>query len=151
MKTTLVILAFLLVSISAFAQEVRSVEFLETLDGKDAATYEDAVTFMSFVANGSSGGFSVDEKKLAELGIVREGERAADAKLRRGDLARMIARGWKLRNSLLYNIIGSRRYAFRACAAAGFMPVDRSEYDVISGPELTETMSRLPAYAGGAQ
>ena len=127
MKKTVVILALLLAAAPALAQEVRSVEFLEALDGKDSATYEDAVIFMSFVANGSSGGFSVDEKKLAELGIVREGERAADAKLRRGDLARMIARGWKLNNSLMYNMTGSRRYAFRACAAAGYMPVDRSE------------------------
>jgi hypothetical protein len=151
MKKTMVIFALLLMAAPALAQGVSSVEFLETLDGKDAATYADAVIFMSFVSGGSSDGFSADEKKLAALGIVREGERSADAKLRRGDLARMIARGWKLSNSLLYNITGSRRYAFRACAAAGYMPVDRSEYDVISGPELTETMSRLPAYAGGAQ
>ena len=72
MKKTVVILALLLAAAPALAQEVRSVEFLESLDGKDAATYADAVTFMSFVANGSSGGFAADEKKLAELGIVRE-------------------------------------------------------------------------------
>lgn len=127
----------------ASAQESDSLAFINSLDSKKAATFSDAVIFMAYIVNGHTLGFKADLASLKAKGIVTNVYDAKDP-LKRGNLAKMIAIKLKLKESLLFNITGSERYAFRACSAAGIMPARRSEYDTLSGTELIEIMSRLP-------
>jgi hypothetical protein len=68
--------------------------------------------------------------------------------MRKGVAARLLARYLGLTDSLLYDIFGSERYAFRACVAAGIMVADGSEWDAVSGEELLEIMRRVAEISG---
>jgi hypothetical protein len=141
--TILLVTALALAALPVGAQENTSIAFINSLDAQKSATFSDAVTFMAYIETGSTKGFAGDLALLKKEGIVIT-EYGEKAPLKRGALAKIIALKAKLKDSLLFNIFHSERYAFRACVAAGIMPANRSEYDTLSGTELIEIMSRLP-------
>jgi hypothetical protein len=61
----------------------------------------------------------------------------------------MAARFLNLKQSLMYNIFGIERYAYRACLADNLFSGDGSENDLISGSELIELFSRVNEFRSG--
>ena len=138
----LLLSALVFFPLASAAEAVSSIEFLSALDAKVSASEGDAVSLLSFSLRGTSEGFLSDYAFLQSKGAVAPGEFSADAKLSRGDISLMIARLKRLDGSLMYKITGKARYAYRACVADGIMPSGRSEYDVLSGQELIEAVSK---------
>jgi hypothetical protein len=135
----------LLICVSAFTQYLPSVNFIDQLDDKKIATYEDAVAFFMIEIGIPPAGFEYNKIILDRTGITKGMTYLKNTPLRRGMISLMIARHLKIKDSLFFLISGSERYAFRACAAFGIMDENNSEWDPLSGEELIEIMSRLSA------
>jgi len=149
MKRTIFIIALILICAPLMPQD--SVTFINALGEKETATYGDAVTIFIYVANKTPRGFSQDVGVLRDAGISSGMEYTADRPLRRGIVARMVARHMNLKGSLMYMIFGTERYAYTACVEGGVMDPNGSEWDVLSGEELIEVISRMTNVLGGDQ
>lgn len=147
-RTSVIISFVLFFCISAFAQDLNQLEWLNDLDSKSTATYGDAVKIFAMQTSGRSSSFKADSSLLEKSGIALDGYSESE-NLSRGMLAKMTARYLDLGGSLMYMISGAERYAFRACVAEGIMRGDGSENDVISGPELVEILGRVSEIRGG--
>ena len=132
-------------------KEFNSSEYILTLGDKAQATCEDVVTIFILQTGKTPNGYDKDVPALRDAGIGAP-ERAATDPLRRGEAAAMVARYFKLKQSLFFNIFDSDRYAVRACVAAGIMEEDTSEWDILSGEQLLEIMRRAGEKSeGGAK
>lgn len=135
----------------AGAQDMGSLTFIENLGNKKKATFGDAVTFYMLTLDKKRTGFARDLASLQKEGIAAGYDLKADDVLRRGVIARMVARHLKLKDSLWYVVFGTERYAYRACVATGLMSPRGSEWDKVSGEELIEIMRHVGERSGGAR
>ena len=126
---------------SAYAQDMNQLDFIHSLDRKASATYGDAVKLFTASTGGRAGNFASESAWLNEQGIALE--YSEDAPLTRGMAALMAARYLNLKGSFMYLLLGSERYAYRACIADSLMPGDASEFDKLTGPELLELISLI--------
>jgi hypothetical protein len=143
MKRVLIIGLFLLTSIQLYSQD--SATFMNTVGEKDTAAFGDAVTLFVYATNGTPRGFQQDVASLNSSlnGLLRNMDYDQNRSLRRGILARMIARHMHLKGSLMFLIFGTERYAYTACVAGGIMDPGGSEWDLLSGEELIEAVARM--------
>jgi hypothetical protein len=141
----------ILILLCAQVQSQESVTFINALGEKDTATFGNAVTIFMYVINQTPKNFSQDNAALTARGISAGMEYGADRPLRRGMIAKMVARHMDLRGSLMYNIFGTERYAYTACVDGGVMDPYGSEWDVLSGEELIEVISRMTESTEGDQ
>jgi hypothetical protein len=130
------------------AQDMQQIQFIHLLADKPAASFSDAVTFMTIAAGVQPKDFTFNLQFLKNRNIARGIDYPAPAPLRRGTLSLMIARHLGLSDSLLYMVFGTGRYAFRACVAEGIMDHEGSEWDILSGGELIEIMNKTIERAG---
>jgi hypothetical protein len=108
---------------------------------KKRTTWEDGVAMYVVILGRPLAGFNANVNTLKRLGILKQSKNYARNKvLNRGMMAGMIVRHLKLKDSLLYLIFRTERYAYRACVAAGIMDFDSSEWERLSGEELLEVM-----------
>ncbi len=147
---TAVMLTLFIVS-AAGAQDMGSLTFIENLGNKKTATFGDAVSFYMLTLDKNSQGFTQDLRTLKKKGIAAGYNYNKGDALRKGVIARMVARHLNLKDSLWYFIFKTERYAYRACVAAELLPPRGSEWDSISGEELIELMRRVGERSGGAQ
>ena len=141
MKRMMILLVVLLLDIHLYSQD--SLPFITNLGEKQKATFGDAVTLFMYATNKAPRGFAKDSTMLKESGILTGMDYEEQRPLRRGMIARMVARYMHLTGSLLYNIFGTERYAYVACIQARIMDPDASEWDILSGEELIEVISRM--------
>jgi hypothetical protein len=141
MKLRAVLILYLMAAIPLAAQELGNLDFINNLGEKDAATYGDAVTFFIYMQNRYPEGFEADIKTLNRSNITTGIKAGREDVLTRGTLSLMLARYLNLKDSLLYLISNTGRYAYRACVAADLMDFNGSEWDIISGEELIEIMA----------
>ncbi|MFC1671077.1 hypothetical protein ACFL20_11860 [Spirochaetota bacterium] len=137
------ILMITLIALPLFSQGVGNLQYINDLGNKKIATNGDAVKFFMMAMDKTPGAFKTDVSKLKKLGVLRSTDIDEKSPLRRGVIANMVVRHLKLRDSLLYIIFGTDRYAYRVCAARRIMDYDGSEWDIISGEELIEIMSNV--------
>ena len=128
------ILLLVIVSTTGIAQDISQVMFINELDRKETATYGDALRLLKF-----------------QIGIISDSDFDSyffkgyhyDMELTKGKAARIVAWYLRLKQSLMYNIFKTERYAYRACVAEKFFSTDGSENDLMSGSELIELFSRV--------
>ena len=152
MKLHNIVLALVLALASSglVGQSMGDLNFINDLGDKKHATFGDAVKFMVLETGQNSTSFAADLALLGRKGISKGYEsRKEKDPVRKGVLARMVARRLNLGDSLFYRIFGAERYAFRACAAAGIMTSNGSEWDIVSGDELVEIMNQVSGKSGG--
>ena len=131
------------------AQNIANIDFINNTADKDKITVEDGVHFFMLTAGKKIQSFEENIKTLNKEGITSGINFAKNSLLRRGALALMIARYLKLGDSLFYTIFHTERYAYRACAANNIMSYDGSEWDILSGGELVEIMTKVSEMTGG--
>ncbi len=133
---------FLLFLFTATAVYAQSAMFAVQLAKKPVATVEDAVTLFMLSTDGKSNGYAQDAAALKAKGIL---PKVYDAKLpaTAGLVAYMIAKHSQLKDSLMFTIFKSQRYAVFACIAAGYLPPESGENIQLSGVELMEVMGRF--------
>lgn len=151
MKQLILCIAILLASIQIYPQGADSLSFINNLGEKEKATFGDAVALFMYTTNRMPKGFVQDSNILRDAGILRGMAYEEQKPLRRGILARIVARHMNLQGSLLYIIFGTERYAYTACVDRGVMDPDMSEWDVLSGEELIEVLARMSEILGGGQ
>lgn len=149
MKRILIIIVLLLMWSTAMPQD--SVTFINKLGEKDKAIFSDAVTLFMYATNKNPQGFTQDFNTLKQAGLLKNMEYDADRTLRRGMLARIVARHMKLTGSFMYLIFGTERYAYTACIDKGLMDADGSEWDPLTGEEVIEVFSRMTEQMEGNQ
>ena len=151
MKFLFALLAVLFLGAPCFAQQsINDLNFINGLDRKERSTFGDAVRFIALDMGTSTSDFNSALSTLNRKNIAKGYEKLGQSTpLRRGVIARMIARYLDLNDSLWYIIFGTERYAFRACVSEGIMPSNASEWDSISGSELIEIMTRVSERSGG--
>ena len=143
MRCRVLLSVFLLSGSFGFAQEAGQINFINDLAGKKEVTFEQAVKFYLYTLGKAPTNFNADVKALKDLKLLKAPAYEKDRPLRRGMLALMIARHLKIKNSLFFLMFDTRRYAHRACVGAKIMDVDTSEFDLMSGDELIETMAAV--------
>lgn len=149
-KKFLLTALFVLCPVLAFAQQsLVDLNFINSMDNKKRATFGDAIRFIALDIGERYPDFESTLSFLKRVNIVKNdySNLTASTPLRKGVLARMIARYLKLNDSLMYDIFRTERYAFRACAAENLMPLNGSEWDIVSGAELIEIMRRVSVTA----
>ena len=143
MKMRILVVIFLLFLVPLQAQNLGSLNYINELGDREAATYGDAVKFFMMIQNRDQGSFQENLAALSKSGITKGIRSGETSLLDRGTLSLMAARYLDLKDSLFYLITGSGRYAFRACIEEGLMDAEAGEWDVVSGEELIETMARV--------
>lgn len=140
-------------AIPAAAQDMGNIAFIADLSAKKEAAFSDAVKFFAMISGKKHANLEQTIKDLQHDKIIAPADAAADgaAPLRRGTLAFMAARYLRLGDSLMYAIFKNKRYAVTACAAAGIMPGDTGQWDIITGSELIEVMGKIHEKTGGDQ
>jgi hypothetical protein len=139
----------LLFSVSLFAQS--NAGFLDEITDKVSVTIEDAVKLYVMIIDKKPGDFDSNVAALKSAGLIKDETINKSDNLRRGLLASMIARHLKLGDSIFYMIFGTERYAYTACVAAEIMDSNGSEWDVLSGGEVVEILTRVSDRTGGAE
>ncbi len=135
----------------ASALAAQDIAFVNDLAKKETATFGDAAKLFVVAAGGQSQGFEADAQFLESKGIIKASGYAEGDRLRKGTLALMIANHMKLGDSLMFALIGTRRYAVTACVAAEIMIPGGGEWDILSGSELIETIRVMAEKSGGAK
>jgi hypothetical protein len=149
-KIALIIISIYIVfSSQLLAQNISNIEFINTTADKDRAFYSDGIHFFMLVTGKKVQSFEENIKILDREGITSGITFIKNSPLRRGALALMLARHLKLGDSLFFAIFKTERYAYRACAASNLMSYDGSEWDILSGGELVEIMSKVSELTGG--
>ena len=120
-----------------------SLQFANSLGEKERVTFGEVVTFFLLSVHGHYLGFEEDLAFLVRQNIAHGIRLNENDNVNLGTVALMVARTLNLRNSLLFNITGSRRYAVRACIAVGLLPHNAGEFDKINGEELIEIMRKI--------
>lgn len=146
----LIMICFLLSS-QVYGQKVSQVTFINEIADKEEVTYAEGIQFFLMVIEKKVGSFQDNVNFLNKEGLTKGINLTKDSLLRRGTLSLIIARHLKLSDSLLYNIFKSERYAYRACAAKEIMEYDGSEWDILSGGELVEIMTKVSEILGGKE
>jgi len=135
--------------VSAYSQSMSILNYVNDLGNRKQAVFGDIVKFIVLDMGEKTLGFDSDLSVLNAHNRIASGYNLPEnTMLRKGVAARLIARYLSLKDSLLYNIFGTERYAFRACVAAGIMISDGSEWDYVSGEELIEIMGRVSTISG---
>jgi len=129
-------------AVSSYSQNTNELEWLGGIDKKQIATYGDAVNMFVLQIGGKASTFDNNQNTLKAEGISLEGY-SESSELTKGMLSKMTARYLKLSRSVMYLIIDSERYAYKACRADGIFSADGSENDKMSGPELIEVFSKI--------
>ena len=133
----------------AHSQSMNVLNYVNELGDKKQASFGDAVKLIVLDMGENTSGFESDLSVLNARNKIAAGYSLSEnAPLRKGVVARLIARYLRLTDSLVYNIFGTERYAFRACVAADIMIADGSEWDYVSGEELLEIMRRVAVISG---
>lgn len=149
-KYPLIVISFCIMFSSFLsAQNITNIDFINTTADKDTASFEDGVHFFMLTSQKKIQSFEENMKLLNKEGITTGINYAKTAGLKRGALALMIARYLKLTDSLFYAVFNTQRYAYRACAANNIMSYDGSEWDILSGGELVEIMTKVSEKTGG--
>ena len=150
MKIRVLFICFIICcSTILYSQNMNTLDFINGLDNKQQAVFGDAVKLMVLDMGKQTTSFSRDLAILNEQNNIAAGYTLDErALLRKGTLARLIARYLDLSGSFMYNIFGTERYAYRACVAAGIMTSNGSEWDIVSGEELLEIMRRTAEVSG---
>lgn len=117
------------------------VNIINQIGDKKQATFGDAVFLYIITLGVIPSSFDVNVNILKNKNILPKKNYKQDKPLRKGTLALMIAKHLKLEDSLMYLIFKFPRYAHRACIAYGLMPVDGSEWDILTGEELLEIIA----------
>ena len=120
---------------SGFTQDMQQIMLIIELEGKSVTTYGDALRMFGFQAETSSGSYRL--KGYNDY-----------SKLTKGMVSLMAAKYLYLKKSLLYRIIETERYAYRACVAEKLFSADGSENDLMSGPELIEFFAKVGEFRG---
>ena len=130
-------------------QSMSVLNYVNELGDRKQATFGDIVTLLVLDMGEKTLGFESDLSVLNVRNKIAAGYNLREnAPLRKGAAARLIARYLRLSDSLMYNIFGTERYAYRACVAAGIMIADGSEWDYVGGEELLEIMRRVSIISG---
>jgi hypothetical protein len=144
MRTVCFILCALALASAPLSAQSGSVALVESLSVKETATNADAVAVFTYQIGKKYTGFAQGLSDLKDAGLIpADVSYDENAPLRRGFLSLLTARYLKLNDSLWYSLFEGGRYAYRACAAAGVMKQELSEWDTISGPELIECAGKL--------
>ena len=140
----------ILFSIQAFSQNTtKNINFINEVADKDKTTFAEGVHFFVMVMGNKPGSFVKNIKFLNKEGITKGISLKKESPLRRGAFALMMARHLDLKDSLLYMIFKTERYAYRACITNGIMSHEGSEWDTLSGGELIEIMTKVSELTGG--
>ena len=144
MKLKLIImsiaLSIMFLTLPAFSN---SVQFVNQVADKQEVTFGDVVKFFVFVTEGRSVSFEADLAILTQKNITQGINLKENDVINLGTLSLMCARALNLKNTLLYNVFKNRRYAVRACIAAGIIPDNSGGYDKVSGEALIQVMRRV--------
>jgi len=130
----------------SLAQEVTQITFINELDNKVSATYGDALIMFKLQAGSSINSKNTTASKIDSYSLKGYKE---NMPLNKGMASLMTAKYLKLGGSFVYMIIGTERYAYKACIANGIFSGDGSENDKMSGPELIELLSKISDLKGG--
>ena len=125
-----------------------SMQLADKISEKSEVTFFDTVEFMMLVVHGHYKNFQEDLDFLVRHNIAHGIKLNERDVVNLGTISLMCARTLNIKNSLMYNIFGGKRYAVRACAAIGLVPDNSGEYDKVSGEELIEIMRKLASYSG---
>jgi len=125
-----------------------SMQLADKISEKSEVTFFDTVEFMMLVVHGHYKNFQEDLDFLVRHNIAHGIKLNEKDVVNLGTVSLMCARTLNIKNSLMYNIFGGKRYAVRACAAIGLVPDNSGEYDKVSGEELIEIMRKLASYSG---
>ncbi len=136
-------------STRSFPQSISNISFINETADKEKATFGDGVRMLMLAIGKKPGTFNENIDALNKDGITTGIDAKEDDPLRKGRLSLMIARQLNLGDSLMYKIFKTERYAFRVCAANGIMSYDGSEWDILSGGELVEIITKISELTGG--
>ncbi len=138
---------FLLMAVLCFygainlqGQGLGSLDFINELSGKKTATIDDAFRLFLLTIEKDPGSFTGNMRLLKKMNLIKRSDYKGNAPAKRGLVAYMVAKQLKLRDSLLFLIFRTERYAHRVCAAEDIMSFDQSPGDLLSGDELIEIM-----------
>ena len=130
------ILLLMILSASGISQDdISSIMFINELDSKKTATYGDALRM-----------FRVQARTIPGSGSYLLEGYSDSSPLTKGTASLMTARYLKLNKSLMYNIFGIKRYAYRACLADKLFNEFGSENDMMSGSELIELFTKVDEF-----
>jgi hypothetical protein len=144
-----VVIILMLISSISFGQNISNISLINEIADKDEATFEDGIRFVMLLTGKNPASFQENIVKLNNEGITQGIQLDKDSPLRRGVLSLMLARHLDLKDSLLYKIFKTQRYAYRACVANDLMHYEGSEWDKLSGGELVEIMAKASDFSGG--
>jgi hypothetical protein len=130
------------------SDKMSSLQLADKLSESSEVKFNEVVEFMMLAVNGNYRNFRDGLDFLVRNDIAQGIKLSEYDNVNLGTLSLMCARTLKLKNSLFYNIFGSKRYAVRACADIGLIPGTSGEYDKVSGEELIEIMRKLASYEG---
>ena len=148
-KAVLFSAALILFASQVFSQNTSNITFINEIADKDEASFADGVYFFLLIMGKTPESFDQNIDTLNQEGITAGIELEEDSPLKRGALALMMARHLNLKDSLLFMMLKTERYAYRSCIANGIMHYNGSEWDKISGGELIEIMTRVSDVTGG--
>ena len=136
MKVFLInILLLMLLSASAISQNMVPLLFINELDAKKTTTYGDALRMFRFHVRTNSRSGEYMLKGYYD-----------DLPLTKGMASLMVASYLGLNKSLMFDIFGRERYAYRACLADKLFSESGSENDLMSGPELIELFAKIDEF-----
>jgi hypothetical protein len=127
-------------AINLQGQGLGSLDFIHRLGEKKTATMDDAFRLFLLTIDKDPGTFKNNMTVLNKMGLVKRTDYAKDDPVKRGVVAYIVAKHLKLKDSFMFLIFGSQRYAHRACAADDIMTFNQGLGDLLSGDELIEIM-----------
>ncbi len=122
------------------SQGLGSLDYIHELGEKKTATIDDAFRIFLLTIEKDPGTFKNNMTTLSKMNLIKRTDYTKNAPVRRGLVAYMIAKHLKLKDSLMFLVFRSERYAHRACAAEDIMTFNQSARDFLSGDELIEIM-----------
>jgi hypothetical protein len=151
MRKLLALLIIMLLPSVLVAQGAGNVAIINEIADKPVVTVGDTVTMFVLVMDERNRRFDSNIAMLKGKDIIKDEKLAENDSMRQGQLARMIARYLDLNDSLMYWLIPSNRYAVQACIANRIMSYETGEWDLLSGGELVEIMSKVSLLAEGGE
>jgi hypothetical protein len=121
-------------------QGLGSLSFIHELSEKRTATVDDAFRILLLTLEKNPGTFKQNMMTLSKMGLIKRTDYSKNMPLRLGLVAYMVAKQLKLKDSFMFLIFKTERYAHRACAADDIMSFNQSARDLLSGDELIEVM-----------
>ena len=128
-------------SIHLFSQEAA---YLEKLSKKEKASYQDAVYLVAAYTGKLSENSSFnDHIDLLKKEYPKLKEKKPERILRIGDLAYLICTVKNIKGGIWYSVSKSGRYATRELIYKQIFPQGVSEWDIVSGMELLNTLGKV--------